>query len=121
MLFVAMSNSGSPFYLGCRNNQGVPSNFCASVFTDIEFFNGTTTKTFNDANDWNGAINYGGVRVVSTDNGATWEAAPKQEYCIKIECSKGDPMVMKFVNFNGMLDTFPINGSGRETITTTKN
>lgn len=112
--------SDIPFYLGARNAGAMADRFCSSVFTDIEFYNGVTTKTFNHANNWNGAINYGGKHVVSYDAGLTWDTPNEYEYCINVECSKGDPMVLKYINLNGVLDTLPMNGINKENIVVRK-
>jgi hypothetical protein len=88
------------------------------IFTEIEFFNGTETKTCNFDNNWGGGINYGGVEVVSYDGGSTWGNI--DTYTINIDCSKGNPMALKYYNFSGVLDTLPINGIGTESIVTEK-
>jgi hypothetical protein len=118
MLFTAISESAGDFYLGAKNNMGVADNFTSAVFTEIEFFNGTETKTYNFDNNWGGGINYGGVEVVSYDNGVTWSNI--DTYTINIDCSKGNPMALKYYNFSGVLDTLPINGIGTESIVTEK-
>jgi hypothetical protein len=83
--FTNRSESGIGFYLGALNITGTAANFAEVVFTEIEFYNGVTTKIFNAANDWNGATNYGGVEVYSIDGGTTWtETHPTQEEIDKI-------------------------------------
>jgi hypothetical protein len=118
--YTNLANSGLDFYLGCYNQGGTAVDFTSSVFTDIEFYNGVTTKTFNHANNWNGAINYGGKHVVSYDAGLTWNTPNEYEYCINVECSKGEPMVLKYINLNGVLDTLPMNGINKENIVVKK-
>ena len=78
--YTRRATSGLPFYLGARNNSGSASNFTEVIFTDIEFYNGVTTKLFNPANDWNGATNYGGIPMYSPDNGVTWSTTPSDMY-----------------------------------------
>ena len=119
-LFTPRAESGIDFYIGARNNGGVADNFTDVVFTELTFYNGVTTKTFNHANNWNGAINYGGNEVVSYDNGETWDIVNGNQYSISIECSKGEPMALKYVNFSGVVDVLPINGIGKESITIEK-
>lgn len=114
--------SSIQFYIGALNLNGVAGNFTSLVFTDAEFFNGTTTKVFNFGNNWNGAINHGGTPVVAYNGGddmPTWLSVDNQ-YTIDINCSKGEPMALKYINFSGVLDTFPINGIGKEAITVKK-
>ena len=84
-LFSEGLSSGLGFYLGCYNQGGVANGFAEVIFTELEFFNGVELKTFNAANSWNGATNYGGVEVYSIDGGTTWtETYPTQEEIDKI-------------------------------------
>lgn len=117
-LFTEREESSIPFYLGARNNNGMPLNFAAVIFTEFESFNGTTTKLFNDANDWNGATNHGGSPVISFDDGATWSSQDSVNYySALVQCKKGNPMSLKYMNSFGVVDEFPLNGKDEETIT----
>jgi hypothetical protein len=114
--YTLASVSTRDFYIGSRNDDGTASNFCEVVYFDIEFYNGVTTKIFNDANNWNGATNHGGVRMVSYDSGVTWETANTNEYKLDIECSKGSPMGLIYYNASGAQTELPINGQIEEAI-----
>ena len=116
--FIARTNSGIPFYLGARNVTGIAREFTAVVFTEAEFFNGTDLKTFNAANNWNGATNYGGIAVYSTDGGETWTTeGPQNEYCLRIKCFKGGATALRYYNCDGVLIDIPVNGRMIESAT----
>lgn len=112
--FIPRSESGMSFYLGARNNQGVPSNFTEIVFTEFESFNGTETFTANDANNWNGGLNYGGERVFTFDDTVAqpvWQTAEDLEYYeLDIMCAKANPSSLIYYNSYGAQTEIPING-----------
>jgi hypothetical protein len=65
---VAMNAlSAQDFFIGARNNNGA-SNFAECIWVELNF-NGTI---YNHANNWGGGTNFGGVEVISLDNGQTW-------------------------------------------------
>lgn len=73
------------FFIGADNDSGLGAQrFTDVVFTELEFYNGVTTKTFNAANNWNGATNFGGVEVYSIDGGDTWTTTNPTEISIDL-------------------------------------
>jgi len=109
--YVRRLESGIPFYLGARNNGGTAQNFTSCVFTKAEFYNGTEKKLFNSANNWNGATNYGGVKVYSLDGGDTWNTeGDNVEYSLRLKCFKGDAKAIRYYNCDGVIVDIPVNG-----------
>jgi len=109
--YTRRSESGIPFYLGARNNNGTTDAYTSCVFTGAEFYNGTELKTFNAANNWAGATNYGGVKVYSLDGGETWNTdGDNVEYNLRLKCFKGDATSIRYYNCDGVIIDIPVNG-----------
>lgn len=110
------------FYLGGVNNAGVKVFDTDVVFSEVRHYdsNTATLDSYNNTNNWGGATNYGGTYVVSYNDGDTWAEIPEFHYDILIECSKGSPMVLKYLNLSGVLNELPINGSILETFNAKK-
>lgn len=76
--YTRRAQSGISFFLGARNLGGTASGFTETIFTEADFYNGTTRLIFNDANNWGGATNHGGTKVYSSDGGANWSDYPSE-------------------------------------------
>lgn len=116
--YVRIDYSGIPFYIGARNNNGVTDAYTSCVFTEVEFYNGTETKTFNASNNWRGATNYGGTYVYSIDGGLTWNTeGDNEQYCLRLKCFKGGATALRYYNCDGVLIDIPVNGRMIESAT----
>ena len=108
------------FTLGAMNNGGTKIYFSETVIVDVTHHSSATgvDTSYNVTNSWNGGTNYGAITVEGNQD--DWHTKVETTYKIKVECAKGEPMVLKYLNTYGAIDTLPVNGSMRETFAVNK-